>query len=661
MAILVACSQELGKTTGTPIKTPTTLVTPVPTTILTPVDDTNSPQATETTKRPTSARPTSQSSPAIEARIDTVPSVTPSPRTPGALIQVAMESHVGVLLDELPADLRDQVVASLLEQPDKYWLERAKRQVRLSRNRLNFRNFIYDEKGQLPLPPEQRWSLSLDPAGPSRQTIQGHDLVLVGYTFASTLLTDIESPGLAEPVLSDAGGVWQEPFVFPADPDLLLQRTGNACVNEGGFPPNSFDSENVWIFYDYACQASSGGAAGCHRTRLPRLSCREALEATVGEVETTMRFERIAWDSDLADDVRLGSFADIDSPDLMAVGKDLETNRIIYRYIDPENCALDEGSVGGSGWRRLLQFSATVHNVGGQPLNIGPVVAEDPINHVFSYDPCHDHFHYSNYGEFSLGTSDQRQSSKQAFCVQSTSRFSNNETTPLTHNYSCRFQGIQAGWADEYVAGLDSQWIDITEIGTPSDGLALELGFVSNSDRFLCEGQVVLDDDKVVWEPSGFTTEDGESINRPKCDFFPDWDRNNRASRNVFIPQTGSFVTEPCTNFELGPVRNCGFTELTDDNLTCISGFLIERTFRPEDPATPQILRVCERSAVLGSGLACTFEDSLLNIIIGDDPIEASFTCPSVRDAKEIEGGYSLFIAPFWLPVSGSEIVVPVE
>ena len=557
-----------------------------------------------------------------------------------------MESQVGVLLDEMPTEVRERIVDDILEQPDEYWLARAQRQVRMTRNRLNFRDFSYEDKGQLPLPPAELWSIRLDPDGPVRHTIQGHDLVMVGYTFTTTILTDTESPGLSEPMLSEVGGAWQEPLVLPADPDLLLQRTGNACVNEGGFPPNSFDSENIWIFFDYSCEADSGGTAGCHRTRLSRLSCREALEERVGEVETIINYERIGWDSDLADAARLGSVANVEKPDLMVVGEDLNNNRIIYRYINPEDCALAEGSVGGIGWRRLLQFSATVYNIGGQALNIGPVVTEDPVNHVFSYNLCHDHFHYSNYGEFSLGTPDQTQSSKQAFCVQSTSRFSNNEVTPLTHNYSCRFQGIQSGWVDEYVAGLDSQWIDITDMDIPSDGLTVQLTFSSNTDQFLCEGTVVLEENgEVAWEPSGFTTEDGKSINRPKCNFIPDWDVNNLATRDVFVPQIGSFVTEPCGKGEFSPLRNCGFVELLDSDPTCTPGMHVERTFRVEDATAPQILRVCELSAELGTGVACTFENSFTNLIVGNSPTEVSFTCPLIRDAEDIEGGYALYTA----------------
>jgi hypothetical protein len=655
--LLTGCGQGSARNLGSPTSRPSpTATSAMP---LTRVEPTSVSPTLEAEQLSTPAPPTAEPTSTVER--EEVPEPTDAPRSvsEGALIQVSMESQVGVLLDEIPAAIRNQVAGEILSKPEAYWLALAQEQVRLTRNRLNFRNFVYPGKGQLPLPPEELWSISLDSSEPERRTIQGHDLVMVGYTFSSTLLSDAGSPSQAEPALAEVGGVWQEPFVFPADPLLLLQRTGNACVNEGGFPPNSFDSENVSIFYDYSCAADSGGAAGCHRTSLPRLSCREALEERVGEVETSMRFERLAWDSELADAVRVEAVSSLEAPDLMVVGEDLETNRIVYRYIEPDDCALLEGAIGDSGWRRLLQFDATVANIGGRPLEVGPVVAEDLDNHVFTYNSCHDHFHYSNYGEFSLGSQDLPQNSKQAFCVQSTSRFSNNEATPLVHNYSCRLQGIEAGWVDEYVAGLDTQWVDITDVDIPPEGLLAELTFTSNSDRFLCEGTAVLDENgEPVWEPSGFTTDEGEGINRPQCEFISDWEANNESSRDVFLSQRGSFVSQPCMNGEFGPLRNCGFTELPEDDISCVPGTTVERTFSLEDSAGIQALRVCERSDALGSGLACAYEDALANILVGDDLSVVSFTCPQIRDVQGAEGGYALYTAPVW-PEDAPQAIVP--
>ncbi|MCB9006044.1 MAG: hypothetical protein H6656_01410 [Ardenticatenaceae bacterium] len=42
--------------------------------------------------------------------------------------------------------------------------------------------------------------------------------------------------------------------------------------------------------------------------------------------------------------------------------------------------------------------------------------------------------------------------------------FQQQRTVAADPNFSCNNQGIQAGWVDEYGAGLDCQWIDITDI-----------------------------------------------------------------------------------------------------------------------------------------------------------------------------------------------------
>lgn len=620
---------------------------------------TNSPRAAATATNSAGETTALPPAPVLDATVtattESRPTATATPiGGEGALVQVTLNSQVGVLLDEVPEAMRDRVAGDLADQSDAFWIELARRQLRLTNYRLILRTFKYTGKGPLPLPPKELWSIEVDEAGPERQTVQNHDLLLVNYTFSSTLLTDAGSPAEVEPALAEAGGVWEEPFILPFDPDLLLQRTGNACVNEAGFPPDSFDSENAWRFYDHTCTAESGGPGGCHRTQLPTLSCVEAVTQATGALQVSMHFERLEWDPDLADEVRVGEITQLDAPDLKVVGEDLDTRRISYRYFPPESCALLESCVGGSGWRRLLQFDATVHNVGAQPLHIGPVI-EGPQFTLFKYNACHNHYHFNNYGEFVLEEVDE--ASKQAFCVQSTGRLSNNEATPLGHPYSCRFQGIQAGWVDTYFTGLDCQWIDITDIGagddvtgtaTLTETLNVPLTFRSNSDQFLCEGTPLLDEEgNVLWERIGVDPDTGIPMDRPQCEFVDDWDANNVASVDVSIPPTGSFVTEPCQEEHLGPLRNCGFAE-QDVDLTCTPGSTVQLSCSVEEGAEAQILRVCETSAVLGVALACTFHEALANHIVGDSGTELSFTCPFARDAQEPGGAYALYTAPVY-------------
>jgi hypothetical protein len=596
--------------------------------------------------------------------------MAPSPPTvpaegadlPGALISVHMTGSVGILLDEYPEFMHDRLVTDLTARPDDYWIERAYRQARLTKLRLNFRNFDFPEKGQLPLPPPELWEITLDPAGPYRQTINGHDLLMVDYTLNTTILTDAVSPAEAEPSLGVIGGTWQEPFIFPADPDMLLQRTGNACVNEGGFPAESYDDQNIWHLYDYTCQADDGGVAACHRTVLPRFSCTEALDIFVGGMATNLEFERLPWDPDLADAVRIGTPQPGSAPELRVVSEDLENYRLEYRFFSPGDCAYLENAIDDLGWRRLLIFDATVHNIGGSRLHVGSVNADQERN-LFTYNSCHNHFHYTNYGDFFIESLSGLTAKKQAFCVQSTSRYSNNELSPLTHEYSCRFQGVQTGWVDEYIAGLDTQWIDITDLRVAEEGLDLTLGFSTNTDEFLCEGTYVTDENgQQVWESTRFTTSDGQPIQRPACDFTEGYLDNNTGRVDIVVPRTGSFVTTACAHDEAGPRRNCGFTELLveydPDAPICTVGDEVELNVAVVGGDAPQVLRVCEVSDALGTGVACTYRNALANIIVSNVSQTLTFPCPAVRDAEEFNSGYSLYTAPLWPDDEALEVEV---
>jgi hypothetical protein len=578
------------------------------------------------------------------------PTAAPAPGTPapatGALIRISMSSRVGFLLDELPPEMRERAAESLAAEPDEFWQEMARRQVQLTRRRLDFRNFAYPGKGQLPLPPESVWHIEIDPATAVRESVNGHDLVLRHYTLTAILLSDESSPGQAEPALGQIGGVWQEPFVLPLDPTQLLQRTGNACLNEAGYPPQSYDSENAWMLYDYTCVPGSTGPLGCHRSIVPRLSCVQTLNNRIGTFETEMRFERLAWQPDLADEVRVGELTFVDAPDVKALDSDLAINRVIYRYFPANACALQEGCIGAPGWRRLLQFTATVHNVGGEPLDIELRVAEDSRHNLFKYDACHAHYHFVHYGYFYLENQTTDLASKQAFCVQSTSRFSNNEFSPLTHDYSCQAQGIQTGWVDEYIAGLDCQWIDITdafdEISQPQ---TFALSFAFNPDEFICEGTLVRDENgNLIFEDTGHTTETGAPIRRPLCDFVPGWDENNVASLELTIPPSGGLITTACAPGEIGPLRNCGFQE-EPQRETCTPGETVRLTCSVDRGAAPQTLRACEWSAALGAGVACAYQDALVNRVIGATT-EVTFTCPAARDPQEPGGSYLFYTAP---------------
>jgi hypothetical protein len=586
------------------------------------------------------------------------------PPLAGALISARIEGRVGYLLDELPMGMRDRVAEQLIAQPETAWQERARAQVALTGYRLAFRDAFYEEeeaKGQLPLPPAEKWRVSLL-GNPQRVELLDHDLVLVDYALETTLLTDVDSPEASDPELANVGGSWDEPFVLPLDPELLLQRTGYACMDEDQFPPNSVDGENVATFYDQDCEG--GEDSGCHITEAPDESCLEALDRSVGSLSVDLHFERIAWDPALAEQARVGD-AGRAGADLEVIGEGLDNRRIIYRYIGADSCAMAEGCVTGLGWRRLLQFDASIKNIGADALHIGDVDLllgdQDTLlasHNIFVYSACHEHYHFGHYGEFELDTAGETLGNKQAFCVQSTARYSNNETSPLTHPYgSCDYQGIQAGWGDDYGAGIECQWIDVSDVA-PSAPVSARLDFKLNPDQFLCEGSPVLDaEGEPIFEDSGFRTSGGLTVDRPECSFHSNWDANNEQSRPVTINPTGSFVTEPCTRGQIGPLRDCGFEPGVEavTELVCAPGATLNLRCSMPSGGAPAVVRVCEYSEKWDTGVACVYRDALANALVDSGLVDFTVTCPEARDAIEVGGHVALYSAPAF---PGDELAV---
>ena len=151
----------------------------------------------------------------------------------------------------------------------RFWVERAKRQVRLTFYRLVFRGFYYPPgKGPLPLPPKSGWQILLN-GRPRRGNIDGHDFVLQDYTFRAMILSDTASPSRFGTAARDHGGTWSEPFLLPVDPDLLLERTGYACMDEFEFPPFSVFEQSTSVFLRSNLWVETPDTSACHVTVFP--------------------------------------------------------------------------------------------------------------------------------------------------------------------------------------------------------------------------------------------------------------------------------------------------------------------------------------------------------------------------------------------------------
>jgi hypothetical protein len=138
---------------------------------------------------------------------------------------------------------------------------------------------------------------------------------------------------------------------------------------------------------------------------------------------------------------------------------------IIDRLFDDASCEIVEGSIGGTGYRRLLRFDTVLINGGDGDLVVGsPTDSRNPYRKVFVFSPCHNHYHiegFSNYQLLNLNRTVAAQGHKQAFCLEDLLKYTNDNKSS---GYTCAFQGITTGWADWYFKQLSGQWIDITGV-----------------------------------------------------------------------------------------------------------------------------------------------------------------------------------------------------
>jgi hypothetical protein len=595
---------------------------------------------------------------AVLALCGACPSTTESPLLqkpdPGALVEVSFSSTTGVLLEDIPAGpARERAAARLVGASPEYWQARIHRQVDALGYHLNHRRRGSSPgiaKDSLPLPPRDAWNITVEPAG--RTTIDGHDYVAVTYSFATTLLGPRDAPGKSDPILAELGGVLEEAVSLPADPEHLLERTGFACMNESEAAPSSIDSENARWFFDHTCTGGTTGTASgegeqdCHGSRIVDVDCIVALRSLVGAVDVGLRFERVVWNAARASSVRTGEQIQ-DVVQLRAVASSLADRRIVSRYFSTDSCAIADGCVQAPGWRRLLQLTSTVQNIGARAASLGEAGPGSFLSegHVVSTSTCGQEQQVRRYGRFVVTTGDTEREAQRSSCMTSTTRSFNNEDTPFAHPYSCAVQGIAPGWSHDALAGGDCQWVDITALET-TGGVPASLRFEANPDDILCEGTPKLDDngDPLLEPAEGLVTPGGEPESRFQCEFLADHALDNTVAVDVELSDAqGGVVTEPCLVESFGDKKNCDF-EQQGAPLSCTPGSLVAVQCVGSD-ASPAAVRVCEASQIL-HGIPCMFGDALATTVQTGSASTLTFSCPSARDAVESGGRFSVFIAP---------------
>src|SRR6185503_15948730 len=120
-----------------------------------------------------------------------------------------------------------------------------------------------------------------------------------------------------------------------------------------------------------------------------------------------------------------------------------------------------------------LRFETFTSNIGSADFTAGR-----PADHpeLFQFSACHQHYHFDGYADYRLldqGGREAGRGNKQAFCLEDTEQTSSGSGVRSNAFFTCSEQGISRGWGDSYSAGLDCQWIDITDV--PSGTYTLQI------------------------------------------------------------------------------------------------------------------------------------------------------------------------------------------
>jgi len=151
-----------------------------------------------------------------------------------------------------------------------------------------------------------------------------------------------------------------------------------------------------------------------------------------------------------------------DGPDLVLDEPMLASSMYLSSLVANSNdCRIDEGCLNGYGLRNVLRFSTRIYNIGNTDYYIG-TPQQNPTQ--FDFINCHNHAHYAGYAEYLLFDANGVEipiGVKNGFCVMDLECSGGG-----IGQYGCSNMGISKGCGDIYDAGLDCQFIDITNVDT---------------------------------------------------------------------------------------------------------------------------------------------------------------------------------------------------
>jgi len=163
-------------------------------------------------------------------------------------------------------------------------------------------------------------------------------------------------------------------------------------------------------------------------------------------------------------------------PDLTVVQSVFE-NSLRLDSINAQNCMVQEQCLTGYGMRTIIRFTTDIRNIGQTDFYIGNANTQPG---QFNTNNCHGHAHYEGYAEYVLYRPNGNTipvGFKNGFCVLDLSC-----PQGIPAKYGCNNMGITAGCGDIYGAGLDCQWIDITNVPDGQYILAMKVNWDHSPD-----------------------------------------------------------------------------------------------------------------------------------------------------------------------------------
>lgn len=167
-------------------------------------------------------------------------------------------------------------------------------------------------------------------------------------------------------------------------------------------------------------------------------------------------------------------------PDLFMDQAQLFSSLTSTTITNGDACLVNEGCLQSNvGTRQILRFTTRIANIGTQDYFIG---VPNASNSQFTFDPCHNHYHYAGYAEYLLFDSNGNLMPnigfKNGFCVLDLSCPSG-----IPAQYTCSNMGITAGCADIYSSSLTCQWIDVTGVPAGTYYLVIRTNWDQDPDQ----------------------------------------------------------------------------------------------------------------------------------------------------------------------------------